>query len=138
MKYIYLVMLLLLPGLLKNGAMARQNVQALKSREQPEYPGGEKELEKYLCLNLRYPHKALEQKISGEVRVSFIIDEQGRISNVKTIKSLGYGCDEEAERVVKGMPQWKPAHREGREIKVCYILPVVFELPDGRTPDDSK
>lgn len=108
-------------------------VVTLSGKEQPEFPGGEKELRKYLQLNLRYPNQALEKQVGGELEVSFVINEAGSISDIKIEKGLGYGCDEEAVRVVGLMPSWHPAQIEGKPVKVTYTLPVVFELPSLKT-----
>jgi periplasmic protein TonB len=102
----------------------------------PQYPGGEKEMQQYFALNLHYPTAALSDSIEGEVVVGFVVEKDGRISNVKALNRIGYGCDEEAERVVRNMPQWKPATRRGKAIAVKYKLPVVFELPAN--PVSSK
>ena len=101
----------------------------LKSKERPRFPGGEKELRKYLSLNLRYPNAAFADKVEGYVILSFKIDETGKISEVQILKSLGYGCDEEAIRVAKKMPDWEPAHKDGKPIAVVYYLPIEFESP---------
>ncbi len=132
MKYIIsasLIMLMSLPVL----AQSKPSIEEteLSAKEKPRFPGGEKGLQEYLSLNLRYPNKALENKIEGEVLVGFQIDEKGSISSVKVAESIGYGCDEEAIRVVKAMPQWHPANIDGKPIKVNYILPVLFELPES-------
>lgn len=100
------------------------------SLEKPQFPGGDQELDKYLSLNLRYPNQAFTLKIQGEVIVNFTIDEDGTIRDVKAIKDIGHGCAQEAERVVKNMPPWSPARKEGKAIKVNYRLPVLFELPE--------
>lgn len=101
----------------------------LKAKERPCFPGGEKEWRKYLALNLRYPNAALEDKVEGYVILSFKIGETGKISEIKILKSLGSGCDEEAIRVAKKMPDWEPAHKNGKAIEVTYYLPIEFELP---------
>jgi protein TonB len=100
------------------------------SIEKPQFPGGNQELDAYLSLNLRYPNEALTRKVEGEVVVSFTIDEDGTIHDIKALKDIGYGCGQEAERVVKSMPRWYPAKKEGKAIKINYRLPVVFELPE--------
>ena len=98
-------------------------------REKPKFPGGEEELKKFLALNLRYPTDAISNNIEGEVVVSFKIDANGNVTDIVPLKSLGHGCDEEAVKVVKKMPQWTPAKRDGRKVAVIYNLPIVFELP---------
>jgi protein TonB len=129
MKYLITIVLITLLSL---GVYAQSNKEStantLTEKEKPRYPGGDSELKKYLSLNLHYPNPALEQKVEGEVLVGFIIDTEGAISDVKIIRGIGYGCDEEAVRVVKEMPQWRPACVKGKKIKVAYRLPVVFEL----------
>lgn len=130
MKYLITIVLL---TFLAQGSYAQtgkdKTAIALSEKEKPKYPGGDPELKKYLSLNLHYPTLALEQKIEGEVLISFTINMEGAIVDIKIIKGIGYGCDEEAIRVVKGMPKWQPARIKGRNIEVAYRLPVVFELP---------
>jgi len=101
----------------------------LTEKERPMFPGGEKELRKYLALNLRYPNTALEQKVEGYVILTFKINTAGKVSDVKVLKGLGAGCDEEAIRVAKKMPDWEPAHKDGKAIEIVYYLPIEFELP---------
>jgi periplasmic protein TonB len=104
---------------------------SLAEKEKPMFPGGERELRKYLALNLRYPNAALQNKVQGHVLLSFKIGIEGKIGDIKVLKSLGSGCDEEAVRVVKKMPDWEPANKSGKAIEVVYYLPIEFELPAG-------
>jgi protein TonB len=83
---------------------------------------------RFLSENLRYPSMALETKIEGLVVVQFIIDEKGQISAPSILRGIGGGCDEEAIRVVKRMPAWKPGKQRNRPVKVRYNLPVRFQL----------
>jgi protein TonB len=101
----------------------------LSEKEKPMFPGGERELRKYLSLNLRYPNAALENKVEGYVILSFKIGVDGKVNEIKILKGLGAGCDEEAIRVAKKMPDWEPAHKNGKAIEVVYYLPIEFELP---------
>ena len=96
--------------------------------EMPSFPGGDKALLRFLSENLRYPSMALETKIEGLVVVQFIIDEKGQISAPSILRGIGGGCDEEAIRVVKRMPAWKPGKQRNRPVKVRYNLPVRFQL----------
>ncbi|WP_118951098.1 energy transducer TonB [Taibaiella helva] len=132
MKYLILIMSfwVMSPELYARQKVGATPVTSLSEKERPKYPGGDAALKKYLCLNLRYPSKAIDEKVQGEVVVSFLIDEQGRISDIAATKGIGYGCDEEAIRVVKAMPRWQPGRLEGQPVKVTYNLPVVFELQD--------
>jgi protein TonB len=96
--------------------------------EMPQFPGGEIALFKYLSENIKYPPIARENGISGKVYVTFVVDEQGKIKDAKVVRGIGGGCDEEALRVVRGMPDWKIGKQNGRPVKVQYNLPIVFNL----------
>ncbi len=96
--------------------------------EMPDFPGGVAKLSEYLQKNIKYPQMARESGIQGRVFVNFVVEPDGSVSNVKVLRSLGGGCDEEAMRVVKGMPKWKPGKQRGKAVRVSYILPVNFKL----------
>lgn len=96
--------------------------------EAPEFPGGTESLRNYLVKNLRYPEKAKKEGIEGRVVVRFTVTEDGSIVNVEVSQSLGGGCDEEAVRVVKAMPYWKPAIKDGKPAAGQYALPITFKL----------
>ncbi len=98
----------------------------------PEYPGGEEALFKYLSKNIKYPPEAYKNNIGGKVIIEFIVGRDGWVRDVKVIKGIGYGCDEEAVRVVQGMEQWKPGTQNGKNVSVSYKLPIKF------TPDQKK
>lgn len=94
----------------------------------PEYPGGDEELYKFIGKHLKYPKDALEEGIEGKVYVQFMIDKLGRVTNTKVLRGIGFGCDEEALRVIKKMPQWKPATQRGKPVPVTYTIPINFKL----------
>ncbi|HTN19826.1 MAG TPA: energy transducer TonB [Pelobium sp.] len=94
----------------------------------PEFPGGMKAWANFLTRNLNYPSAAAEIGISGKVLVSFVIEKNGEISNLKVLKGIGAGCDEEAMRVIKKSPFWKPGMQNGRAVRVAYIMPIVFRM----------
>ena len=96
--------------------------------QMPEFPGGQTELIKYLQKNLRYPAAARENGIEGKVVLQFVVDETGNISDIQTVRDIGGGCAEEAIRVVKSMPPWKPGKQNGNAVKVYFKLPVTFKL----------
>ena len=96
--------------------------------EMPEFPGGMTKLAEYLAKNIKYPQMARESGIQGRVFVQFVVEPDGSVSNVAVMRSLGGGCDEEAMRVVKSMPKWKPGKQRGKPVRVSYILPVNFKL----------
>ncbi|AUD02385.1 energy transducer TonB [Spirosoma pollinicola] len=96
--------------------------------QQPEFSGGMAALGQYLSKNLRYPAAAQRANVSGRVFVSFVVNTDGSIQDVQVLKGLGFGTDEEAQRVVKGMPKWRPGKQSGRPVRVKYNLPINFTL----------
>jgi len=94
----------------------------------PEFPGGYEGLNAYLSKNLTFPASARKQKIQGRVVISFIIDDDGLITNVRKIRGIGGGCDEEAMRIIQSMPSWKPAIQNGKTVSVMFTLPVYFRI----------
>lgn len=96
--------------------------------EMPSFPGGLDQLREYFEKNLRYPNNARELGIEGKVVVTFVVTASGEITNIKLQKTIGYGCDDEAVRVVGEMPGWNPGKQAGKHVPVQMILPVVFKL----------
>lgn len=96
--------------------------------EMPTFPGGENEMYSYIKKNVKYPALARENNISGKVYVNFVVDKDGNIKDVKLIRGIGGGCDEEALRVIKSMPNWKPGKQNGRSVPVSYNMPINFSL----------
>ena len=96
--------------------------------EMPSFPGGEAELMKYVGSHIKYPQIARETGIQGRVFVGFVVEPDGSISNVKLLRGIGGGCDEEAMRVIKSLPKWKPGKQRGKAVRVSYMLPVNFKL----------
>lgn len=94
----------------------------------PEYPGGANEMMKFLAENIKYPTVDGENGISGRVYVTFIVEKTGLISNVTILRGIGAGCDEEAIRVIKMMPKWKPGTQRGQAVRVQYNVPIKFAL----------
>ncbi|MDR0505801.1 MAG: energy transducer TonB [Dysgonamonadaceae bacterium] len=94
----------------------------------PQFPGGDKELMKYLSENIHYPSAAIAQGIEGRVVLRFVVTNDGSIDNVEVIRSLNPSCDKEAVRVVKSMPKWNPGKQNGNAVYVYYNLPVLFKL----------
>jgi len=94
----------------------------------PEFPGGTEQLFRYLGKNIEYPPMAKDAGIKGKVYVTFVVDKDGSIKDVKVLRGIGGGCDEEAIRVVKGMPKWNPGKQRGKAVRVQYNLPINFIL----------
>jgi TonB family protein len=103
--------------------------------QQPEFKGGMAKLGQYLQSSLKYPAAAQKANVQGRVFVNFIVDKTGEVSDVKILKGLGFGIDEEAIRVVQNMPRWKPAMQSGRVVNVRFNLPINFELDDNDQPN---
>lgn len=96
--------------------------------EMPSFPGGEGKLFEFLTKNIKYPPIARENGIQGRVYVTFVVDKEGKIKDAKVVRGIGGGCDEEALRVVRAMPDWKIGKQNGRPVAVQYNLPVNFTL----------
>jgi protein TonB len=94
----------------------------------PEFPGGEQALYEFLAKNIKYPQAAKDSNIQGKVFVQFVVERDGSITNHKVLRDIGGGCGEEAMRVVKMMPKWKPGEIRGQIVRVQYVLPVKYEL----------
>lgn len=97
----------------------------------PEFPnGGMPGLMKYLSDNIRYPEAAKVAGIQGRVTVQFVVDKDGSITNVKTLRGVDAELDKEAIRVISAMPKWIPGMQKGKAVKVRYTVPVMFRLPN--------
>lgn len=96
----------------------------------PTFAGGMSEMYKFLSKNLKYPAAAQRANVQGKVFLSFIVEKDGSITDVSTIKGIGFGCDEEAERVLKLMPKWIAGMQNGRAVRVRFTMPVVFKLDE--------
>jgi protein TonB len=94
--------------------------------QMPEFPGGEEELRKFINDNLVYPKEAKENRKKGTIFIGFIVEKDGSISNVKVEHDLGYGLGEEAVRVGKMMPKWKPGKQGGENVAVKFTIPISF------------
>jgi TonB family protein len=109
----------------------KNNDEVLKVVEQmPAFAEGQVALLKFLKQNIMYPQIAKENGVEGMVVVQMIVERDGALSNVHVIKGIGAGCDEEALRVVKMMPKWKPGFQKGQAVRVQFNLPIRFK-PDN-------
>jgi TonB family protein len=97
----------------------------------PAYPGGQNALEDYMNNNVEYPQNAIDNNSEGTVKVQFIVDENGNVTNAKVVeKKLGNGLDEEAVKVVSNMPKWTPGKVKGKNVKTRIVLPVTYKLEE--------
>ena len=115
----------------KNSARNTANVDGeifTVVEQQPEFKGGMAALGNYLQNNLKYPEAARKANVQGRVFVNFIVSTTGEVSDVKVLKGIGFGADEEAIRVVQNMPRWQPGRQSGKLVNVRFNLPINFDL----------
>ena len=96
--------------------------------QMPTFPGGDKALMDYLSNNIKYPAVAQENGVQGRVVISFVVEKDGSITDVKVARSVDPSLDKEATRVVKSMPRWIPGRQNGSPVRVKYNVPVAFRL----------
>jgi TonB family protein len=112
----------------KDDTVTRGSDIFLVVESMPEFPGGEEALNNYFADSLQYPTAAVEKSIQGRVFVQFVIEMDGSVSNVRLLRGIGGGCDEEALRVVQAMPRWIPGKQRGQAVRVQYTMPIMFSL----------
>ena len=105
--------------------------------QSPEFPGGVTGLTDYFSLALNYPEQAITDSIEGKIYIGFIVEKNGSVSDVKVLRGIGSGCDEEAVRVISKMPLWSPGMLNGIPVRVSKTLPLTFSLATAR-PDQTK
>jgi len=96
--------------------------------QMPKFPGGDEALRKYLAQSVKYPVIAQENGIQGRVFVSFVVNKNGEVTNVKVARPFDPNLDKEAVRVVQSMPKWEPGMQRGKAVKVSYTVPINFVL----------
>ena len=96
--------------------------------QQPEPRGGMTAFYDFVKENLRYPAAAVRGGIQGKVYLQFVVDKQGNIGDIQVLKGIGFGCDEEAIRVLKASPKWSPGKQRGKPVKVRMSVPIHFIL----------
>jgi TonB family protein len=102
-----------------------------------QFSGGFGKMTEFLSQNLQYPADARRAKIQGKVFLSFVVNRDGSLSDIHVLKGIGYGCDEEAVRVLSRMPNWEPGRQNGQSVKSRFNLPIAFSLAGGPLPDNS-
>lgn len=100
----------------------------LRVEDPPKFVGGQEALSHFIKQHLTYPEEARKVQVSGKVEVQFIVEKDGTMTHVEVSWSLGKGCNEEALRVMKLMPKWKPGKQSGRAVRVRFTMPIVFAL----------
>ncbi|NCC73397.1 MAG: energy transducer TonB [Sphingobacteriia bacterium] len=94
----------------------------------PEFPGGDAARMKFLQENIKYPQLARESGIQGTVYVTFVVETNGGVTDVRVLRGIGGGCDEEAVRVIQSMPKWIPGKQRGKPVRVQFNMPIRFTL----------
>ena len=109
--------------------VAKRNQKVFDVVEQmPEYPGGQAALFEYLSKNIKYPADAEKKKVEGKVFVTFVVDSDGKITDVSLLKKVFPSLDAEAIRVISAMPNWIPGRQKGQAVRVKYTVPIMFRL----------
>ncbi|WP_187263507.1 energy transducer TonB [Pontibacter beigongshangensis] len=98
------------------------------AEQMPSFPGGEAAMFAFIHKHIRYPQQAIRAQVEGTVYVSFVVSKSGEISDIEVLRGLGAGCDEEAIRVIKSMPNWSPGKQNGRTVPVRYNIPIKYSL----------
>lgn len=109
-------------------SIAKGTFDFVSIEKQPEFPGGLKAFYQYLSANIRYPKAAARNKIQGRVFLSFIVEKDGELSNIKIIRGVSDDINEEAIRVISGSPKWNPGIQFGVPVRVKYNINVNFAL----------
>ncbi|MCX6268874.1 MAG: M56 family metallopeptidase [Bacteroidetes bacterium] len=104
----------------------------------PSFPGGEEGYRKFLIENIKYPETAIKNAVTGTVYITFVVEKDGSVREVKVLRGIGSGCDEEALRVVKMMPNWNPGEQKGKPVAVQYNLPIKFNLDKHKKEEPKK
>ena len=126
MKKLYVLTLCLLISVFNT--FAQQNDVYVVVEEMPEFPGGVVKMNEYLSNSIVYPEYAVENNIEGRVIVEFVVNTDGTITDTQIKQSVHELLDNEALRIVKAMPRWKPAKQKGKLVRVKYTLPINFNL----------
>ena len=126
------IALLLITGFISSSFSQNENSTEQEplvfAEQMPEFPGGDNALMAFLQKNIKYPAKALKNNIQGIVMINFVVHTDGTIRKAHVTKGIGGGCDEEALRVVKKMPKWKPGKQGGQYVPVYFDITVNFTL----------
>ncbi len=106
-----------------------ENEVFMMVEDMPEFPGGELELRKYIAEHVQYPEDAKAQKQEGKVYIKFVIDKEGNVRDAEIVNGTRFeSLNNEALRVIKSMPQWKPGKQSGQNVNVSYVVPINFQL----------
>ncbi|WP_346860327.1 TonB family protein [uncultured Draconibacterium sp.] len=105
--------------------------------EMPEYPGGDEALRKDIANSVKYPEDAVKKGVQGKVYVTFVVDENGKVSDTKIARGVDPSLDKEAMRVMNELKTWTPGKQKGEPVKVSYTVPINFALNSGDSKEKS-
>ena len=128
-KYIFSLICFLFMMALPMNAQSESSTKVYDAvDEMPSFPGGLNGLMTFLAQNMVYPVTAQENGVQGRVTVSFVVETDGSITDVKVARSVDPFLDREAMRIVKAMPKWTPGKKDGKPVRVKYTVPMVFHF----------
>ena len=137
-KFIFLLLLLVLFGFTKVQAQESKSKDGVyfEAEQMPEYPGGIEALKSDIISSVKYPEEAKTNGIQGKVYVSFVVNEQGKVTDAKVERGVESSLDEESLRVINSLKTWKPGKDKGKVVKVGFTIPIQFAL-DGDKENKS-
>ena len=109
----------------------------LSVEQEPEFKGGMRQFYQFLTANLNYPEAMIRFNVQGKVFVTMTVEKDGSLSDIKSLRDIGYGSAEEAIRVLKLSPKWQPGYQNGHPVRVRYTLPILFNLVSLKNEPDS-
>ena len=113
--------------------MSTKRNKEKKFIQKPQYPGGSEAMRKAISKNLSYPKEAIEKQIEGTVYLSYIVNNQGEIEDIRVTKGIGYGCDEEAMRLI-GLLKYEAPRNRGIKVRSTMKTRITFRLPQAPVP----
>ncbi|MCX6244410.1 MAG: M56 family metallopeptidase [Bacteroidetes bacterium] len=117
---------------------AKTETVCREAEVQPQFPGGNEALIEFLSKNIQYPAEAKKSGIQGKVAVNFVVRSTGEVTDVKVLRGIGGGCDEEAVRVIQLMPKWTPGLIKGKPVAVGFVIPIQFRLDKDGKKEEKK
>ena len=106
--------------------------------EMPEFPGGEKALLKYIAENVDYPQEAKEKDIEGSVYIKFVVNSEGKVQDVETLRGVDPLLDQEAIKVIESLPDFKPGREDGKPVNVSMQVPIMFKIAQADENNEHK
>lgn len=109
-------------------SLTEEILELFQVDQKPEFLGGADALNLWLRENIKYPPNALKNNVEGKVYITFVVEKDGTLSNIKVLRELGAGCTAEAVRLVNLMPPWSPGKYLGQNVRVRFTIPIEFKI----------